>query len=257
MIEGLHELIAKTDAKVSALVASLDGSEILYAYRSHEKIVSASIIKVGIMLCALKEVEKGNLSLYQKILVKNEQILNDTMVFEDGEKRYSLLEIITWMIINSDNTATNVIIDILGLDKINAFFKDHKMQNTTLERHMLDASAIEKGLNNYSSQDDMYLIFDKLYHRHLLNDELTDIAIDILKRQRLKDQLLRYIFEPVVFGHKTGELDHLNHDVGVLELKGHRYYIGVFIYDTVDVKGDFKAIGKMGKIIYEYLKDHS
>lgn len=77
---------------------------------STEKLVSASTIKLPIMLAIFEEVKNKNINLNDTILVTKNDILDDTEIFENGEKYYSINELINWMIIESDNTATNVLL---------------------------------------------------------------------------------------------------------------------------------------------------
>ena len=250
--DKITKLLETSKSKTSILIRDIDEGAIIYGQDAKKKIVSASIIKVGIMLCMMEEIRKGRYDLKDEIMV--DDILFDSEVFEDGPRSMSIKELITWMIITSDNTATNAIIRLLGLEYIDSYLDEQLgLESTRLERYMLDEKAIAFGLNNYSSQHDMFILFKKLYHHEILDDELSELAIAILKRQRLQDQLCRYIDYPFSFAHKTGELDYLNHDVGVLEVDDHRYYIGVFIYDTEDIKGDKKLIGKIGKVIFDEL----
>ncbi len=242
-------------ADIQVLIADIGSDEIIYAKDACKVVRSASLIKVGIMCCVFDEVQKGTLSLEQKLLVKKERILPDTAYFEDGERRYSLLELVIWMIINSDNTATNVLIDILGFAKINAYFKKIGVADTSLERYMLDQKAMLAGKDNYTSQNDMYKLFRMIFQNRILNTDLCDLSISILKRQRSKDLLLRYISDDVCFAHKTGELDHLRHDVGVIKINDRYYYIGVSVYDKDHIDTDLRIIGKIGKMIYDQLKN--
>ena len=87
----------------------------------------------------------------------------------------------------------------------------------------------------------------------ILNEELCDIAINILYNQRCQDQITRYIFEPIKFAHKTGALDYLNHDVGVMNINNKMFYIGVSVYNSNNKKGNRKLIGNIGMKIYDYL----
>ncbi len=255
-IKNMINISKEPEEKISILIKKLNEEKPLYSYKDNEKIVSASVIKVPIMLSALEEVRKGNISLDDKITVTEEDILKDTEVFENGEGEYSLYELINWMIIESDNTATNVIIKLFGMEKINNYiFKELELKSTYLERYMLDKDAIEKGYNNYTSQLDMYHVFEKLFNKLILNKDLCNIAIEILYNQRCQNQIMRHIYQKVLYAHKTGSLDYLNHDVGVMNINNTYFYIGISLYNSKNKKGNRKLIGNLGKIIYDYLSN--
>ena len=156
--------------------------------------------------------------------------------------------------LKSDNTATNVLLKYFGMENINNYIINVlNIKNTYVQRYMLDEKAIKNGLNNYMSQKDMLDIFTLLFSRKILNNELCEKAINILYNQRCQDQIMRYIFEPVKFAHKTGSLDYLNHDVGVMNINNKIVYIGISIYNSNNKKENKKLIGNIGKKIYNYL----
>lgn len=249
--------IRDTEANVSLLVYDFMKQEPLLSFQPERRLVSASTIKTQIMLAVFDRVQKGALSLTQRIPVPCREILEDTEVFNCGQKDCPLEELVTWMIINSDNTATNLLIELLGMEAINASIRALGLRETVLERKMLDWDAIKAGRNNYTSARDQLLTFNRLYKNAILTPELCGLAADILRRQRDCSLALRYLCPPgVTFAHKTGGLDHLNHDCGVFRIPGHTYYFGCFVTDAVDdteknpVAG--RLIGRLSKAVYEY-----
>lgn len=254
LVEEIEKLIKNSNENISILIRELNSKEDIYNLNSTKQVVSASIIKVPIMLAILDEVKNKNVRLNDTILVSQYDILDDTEIFENGEKYYSIYELINWMIIESDNTATNVLLKKFGIDNINNYIINTlKVKSTYLQRYMLDENAIKNGLNNYTSQKDMLDIFTLLFNKKLLTDELCNVAINTLYNQRCQDQIMRYIFESVKFAHKTGSLDYLSHDVGVMNINNKLFYIGISIYNSNNKNGNKKLIGNIGKKFYEHL----
>lgn len=254
LVNEIEKLIWNLNENISILIKDLSSENEIYNLNSTEKLVSASIIKVPIMLAIFEEVKSGKVNLNDTILVTKNDILNDTEIFENGENYYSINELINWMIIESDNTATNVLLKYFGMENINNYIINVlNIKNTYVQRYMLDEKAIKNGLNNYMSQKDMLDIFTLLFSKKILNNELCEKAINILYNQRCQNQIMRYIFEPVKYAHKTGSLDYLSHDVGVMNIKDKLFYIGISIWNSSDKDGDKKLIGNIGKIIYYYL----
>ena len=157
------------------------------------------------------------------------------------------------MIISSDNTACNVLIDILGMDNINSTIKSLNMNNTILERKMMDYKSIEAGKNNYTSLQDMLILFEGLYKGNIASKEICRRALNTLKNQRDNGMLKRYIKDNIVLANKTGELDDLNNDVGIIYTKKMDYFIGVFVQDLNSNDEGYKIIGDISKIAYENL----
>lgn len=252
--QAIEREIKEAQATVSLLVENLDTNEILYTYQADNTVVSASMIKVPIMLTALELVQEGKIKTSSLIEMTETTILDDSEVFEFGAGNYTLEEIMIWMIINSDNSATNCLIDLLTIERINEFCKRHSLNSTKIERKMLDFEAIKLGYNNYTSAKDLNMVLKALYHKTILTPELCDYALSILKRQRHKQLSMRYICDDVVIAHKTGELDFLNHDAGIFYLEDISYYFGAFVTDAPDNDYAMRWIGRVSKLIYEYYK---
>ena len=251
----LRTEIAAFPCKTSLLVADLESGAVRHALDPAVRVVSASTIKVPILLTALEEVRLGRLTLEQKIPVPEREVLEDTAVFERGVSAYSLWELLYWMIVESDNTATNVLIDLLGCDAINGYAQRVLgLKDTVCQRKMLDWAAIEAGRNNYTSAADQYRMYRLLCRGELLPPPLTETALDILRRQRCMDSILRYIPDRVDFPHKTGGLDFLSHDAGVFLQGEDSYFLGIFTWDGPSPEGDKRQrmfIGRLAKAIFD------
>ena len=105
-----QELCAALDAQLAAaqeqvcvLAVPLAGGVPLYERGAGRRAVSASTIKVFILLAALDEVRRGRLALDTPVAVAAEDILPDTGVFVDGPGMHPLEELLVWMIVLSDN----------------------------------------------------------------------------------------------------------------------------------------------------------
>jgi beta-lactamase class A len=254
LVELIKKEVSEAQADISLMVEDLNSGEILFSCQEELQVVSASLIKVPIMITALEQVQKGSLNRDSLITVPDSIILKDTEVFEYGGGQYTLDELLVWMIISSDNTATNCLIDLLTKEEINRTLRELSLKNTKLERHMLDFEAVKQGYNNYTSAQDMGILFKALYHKTILTKELCDYALNILFRQRDKQNSMRYITEEVKAAHKTGGLDFLDHDAGIFYLKEAHYYFGAFVFHAPDDRYGKKWIGRVSKAVFEYYR---
>lgn len=248
------------NADVSLLVHDFTRSETLLSFEAGKKVVSASTIKTLILLAALKKVRDGELELNQTVVVPAKEILEDTRVFDRGVREYRLEELLNWMIITSDNTATNVLIELLGMDAVNAYCRKLKLESTVLERKMLDWDAVERGRNNYTSAVNQLTVFAALHRKAILTPALCDRALGILKRQRDYSMAFRYIAdESFTAAHKTGGLDYLNHDSGLFYLDDKVYYFGCFVSQSMDDTDENpvskRLIGRISRAVYEYFQE--
>lgn len=256
LTKRINDIIKSSNADIAVLVKDLKENKILFKYNENKKYISASIIKVPIMIEALSRFDLGQIKLEDKFKISDTDKVDFSIITEQNLNECAFEELIEWMIISSDNTATNVLIDILGLENINNTIKKLNMKNTLLERKMMDFKAIEFGKNNYTCLNDMLIAMEGLYRGTLISSEMSEIAIDILKNQRDSFMLKRYIRDNVTLANKTGELDNLNNDIGIFYTKNSDYFIGVFAHNVKKNKDAYEIIGRISKEVYDYYKKY-
>lgn len=217
-------------------------------------VVSASTIKVPVMMALFWKMQEEKRSLQEKIPVPEEEILPDSKVFEYGARMASLYELTVWTIVNSDNTATNVLISWLGMDWLNEFFRKLGLSHTRLERKMLDFQAVKDGKNNYISPGDFCRCMELLKSREQENF-YASLALSVMRRNRDPEALCRYLYEDVKAVHKTGGLDGIEHDAGLIEIENEWYFLGVFVseFEESDKMSQEaqKLIGRISRMVFD------
>ena len=259
LIRRLEGEINAFPAKTALYCVDLTSGRPLIAMGENTRVVSASTIKLPILCRALQDVMEGTLQLDQFVPICPGDYCDDTNVFEPTYRQdgASLWEMLYWMIVSSDNTATNAMISLLVFDHVNDYCQTMGLTQTSLQRKMLDFEAVAQGRNNYTSPKDLYRLFAALYHGEILNPPLRETALDFLSRCRHMDALQRYLPDPVVVAHKPGGLDHLNHDAGIFLLKDRPFYLGIFTWDGPALDGQpeqNRFIGKLSRMIYDAVK---
>lgn len=249
--DKLTNIIKEYDADISMLVKNFTKNEIIFSYNEKNIFPSASIIKVPIMIEGLNKANKLEIPLLTNIKIKDSDNVDFSIIAEQNLTECTFLELITWMIISSDNTATNVIIDLLGLENINDTIKNIGMKNTRLQRKMMDFQSIKEGKDNITTLSDMLKIMEGLYNGEIIDKELSKRAIDIMKNQRSNNMLKRYILEDVSLANKTGELDNLNNDIGIFYTKSADYFIGISANNLKNSQEGNQIIGKLSKVVYD------
>ena len=245
----LEDEFAASGKKATALIREIDSGEILYEKDADRVVPSASLIKVPILLAVLHDVTEGKYGLDTPVPVR--EMLPRTTVFEYGPVDCKVIELLHWMIINSDNVATNALIDFAGMDRIDSYMTETLgLKETRLRRRMLDQAAREAGRENTLTHREMETVFEKLFHGEILDPERREVAHTVLARQRKQDQFMRYLYD-VQMEHKTGSLKGLNADSGVLFLNGKRYYLGCTVYDQTTPEPDRALCGRFAKIFCE------
>lgn len=252
----LRETLDAYPAKSALYWVDLTTGNPLAAIRENTQVVSASTIKLPVLCCALQGVLDGDFSLQQFVPITD--FCDDTQVFEPEYRRdgASLWEMLYWMIVLSDNTATNAVLSLLTFDRIDAYCAALGLSQTSASRKMLDFEAVKAGRNNFTSPADQYRVYKLLYDGEILTPELRNVAFDFLSRVRHMDGLQRYLPDAVPVLHKPGGLDHLNHDAGIFLVEGKPYYLGIFTWDGPALDGEpqqNRLIGKLSRKIYDYV----
>ncbi len=211
----VRQLEEKHGCTAGCAIWDAQSGETLASYREDLVFKSASLIKTPIMLCALEEVEKGNLSLNTKIKVQPCQCVGDEEPVIKNGYDVPLDVLLEYMITDSNNSATNVLIDLLGMEKVNAFSQRIGLHDTLLRRHMLDYEAARQGNENRTSAADMLRLYTMLHKGEALTPFMCETALPILLRQHDKE-LLMFAKPEQKAAHKTGGLADIAHDAGIL-----------------------------------------
>jgi len=223
---------------------------------SHMVFPSASMIKVPIMYEIMRQAAAGLIDLDEALIVKNEFRTGGAGILKELRPEISMTirELVTLMIILSDNVATNMLIQLLSMDQINKTMKDLGLKSTILRRLMMDFDAALAGKENDTSPADLALLFAAIYDHVNLPPDYGTLMLDILKRQQIKDKLPFYLPEETIIAHKTGTLPGVEHDGGILFLPGGPYIICILTADlTTNVQG-LQLVALLGKVIYEHLQ---
>ncbi|MDF2519692.1 MAG: serine hydrolase [Clostridia bacterium] len=246
------EFIETQKGNVAVVVKNLKTMEEI---RINENLVfpSASTIKLAIMSELLNKVNEGAINLEDTIeLTEGMKTGGDGILKElmPGH-RFALEEIMTLMIIVSDNMASNILIDLLGMDNINAAIRNLGLGSTKLQRRMMDSRAAKEGRENLTTAKDLAHLLELIYQGQNINKKYSDMMLDVLKRQQVSGRLDLYLPEKVVTAHKTGDLDRLEHDAGIIYLQDREYIICILTNETETNKDGREIIGKISKMVYE------
>lgn len=252
--------LAAFPGRVSLLMADLESGQTLHAVEPDTAVPAASTIKLPILLAAVEAVERKELALRTPVAVPETAILPDTTVFEPENRRetYPLLELLYWMITVSDNTATNVLIDLLGMEPVNDLCRRWGAEQTCLQRRMLDFAAQSAGRENLTTARDQYQLYAGLFRRtRRERPGPWTFALDTLLRQRCQDAFLRYLNGPITVAHKTGGLDHVHHDAGLFLDSRRPYYLGCFTWEGPSLDGEPEQARFLGRVARQFYETYS
>ena len=174
----------------------------------------ASMIKVFVLAKLMQDVNDGKLSLDEKLELKTADLTSGSGVV-NGYKIGTQIEIrklAELMIAESDNTATNMIIDKIGIDEINKYLDENGYYDTQLNQKMMQVTR--RGKLNSSSVEDLGTLFTRIYRHECVNPELDDLMVTFLLRQK-DSECFPAALPNWRIAHKTGEIDRLYDDGGI------------------------------------------
>ena len=213
-----------------------------YIYQS-EPMRSASMIKVFLLADAMEKVRDGQLSLDTGITLHSSDKVGGAGVlcgYASGTV-LSLDTVLRLMITESDNTATNLVIDLLGMDDINAYIQRNGYHDTILARKMMDFAAVNAGRDNYTSVTDLGNIFQRIYNHECVGYEQDEIMLSYLKGQTDTECFPAALPEATI-AHKTGELGGLYDDGGIIYQNGRAI---ILVIMTEHYSNRYRAIETM------------
>jgi beta-lactamase class A len=245
------------DYKVLIEVKSLDGKTI-FNQNENQKVASASTIKVPIMMTVMELVKQKKWSLEDKYSLKNEDKLEGSQLSNmPAGTEYTIRQLVEYMIIYSDNSATNILIKQIGRENINTQIRKWGLTETTLNRIMLDFEAAKSGRENFITCHEANKMLEMIYKNQVANNKLCKEMISILKRNDDRETLPNQIPKNIEIAHKTGTLDWIRGDIGIVFSKK-PHFISIFVKkengQNIELKNAEKIISDISKICFDNLK---
>lgn len=255
--EAVNEIVGRIPGKACIKLLAPGGELDISA---DERVSAASLIKVPIMMAAYLKAEHQGLNLKQLVPIPKEQRVGGMGVVThlNADLALPLEDIITLMIIVSDNTATNLCIDAVGIDYIRQVLAELGCKQTVLGRRLMDYEARSRGLDNWTSASDMVLLLHKIWEGTSLPASGQEKMRNNLVAQQFNTKLPRRIpyGAGTIVAHKTGEITAVEHDAAIIEVNGRQAYLAVLLHELTDTYAGQDAIAEIGRLVWEYLSDH-
>lgn len=180
IVQNASQIAAEDGADFQLYVAFPDW-DTPYVMNSRSQ-SSASIIKIYILGAVLELSERGALDLDQKITVRRSDMVGGagSISGHTGEPVYPVYKLLDYMITESDNTATNVLLDTIGMDTVQDFIVRHGFTDTVIRRKMMDFRALQEGRDNLTSISDVGKFFSLISEGRLVSPRADNTMIDML-----------------------------------------------------------------------------
>jgi beta-lactamase class A len=228
-----------------ALLDLSDGRKFLL--RADDVYAQASSIKICVLAELYRQAQQGKLRLTDPYTVNASDLVQDSDIMgglTPGVTRLTLRDLATMMVAVSDNSATNVLIDRVGMENVNALMSSLGLAHTRLRRKMMDLQAASEGRENISTPAEMMTLLEALYRGSVLNKALTDDFFKLLATH--KDSWIpRDLPENLKIADKPGALEGVRTDSGVIFVQGRPYILSVMTTYLLRERAGEEAISRV------------
>ena len=302
-VAGADPVTAALDKTVRARLDGLQATSSLYAkdlatgreiaVRADEPVNTVSVIKVAIMVLAYRDAEANHLDFDERHVIRPEEMRRGTGILQQFAVGLAPTwrDLVTQMIATSDNTATDILIQRLGIDRVNAMldaqgFKETRLRMTigqlfrgaweqvdAANASLSDHDVFERGFPQGAGADARYLAYvadpskwfgrttaremsrllERLQNGELAGRASTDAMVRILQQQLYSSRLPQRIRFRVKVGHKTGDWPPIiGNDVGILYPESGPIVVSVFTNQNRGSFADLETtLGKVAEDILE------
>lgn len=217
-------------------------------YRDKDRMFSAgSLYKLGVMLTAIQQLEKGEMS-EDEVLIGNVKDINkilgvasDEAELKDGTVDFTIFSALRQMISISHNYAAVLLTQKVGTDKIQQVIEKLELKNT-----LINVEGRPK-----TTAGDLLTFFEKIYQRDGVNAYASHQIIELLLAQDINDRIPKYLPKEAKVAHKTGEIDFAKHDAGIVFTPNGDYII-VVLSETDSPAAASERIANISREVYEY-----
>lgn len=219
-----------------------------YYINEHKIFETGSLYKLWVMASVYEQIQDGKLTedevISDDVAVINREfnISPDWAELSEGTVTFSVRDALSQMITISHNYAALLLTKKIKLSAVAVFLK---------EKGFIESSVGTSGDSPMSTASDIALFYERLYKGELADQQYTNKMIDLLKGQQLNGGLPKYLTDKPMVAHKTGEINWLKHDAGIIYTdKGD--YIIVVLSESNSPVGAQERIALLSKAVYDY-----
>lgn len=226
----------------------------VYGYNENVSMTAAGCMKLPIAVSLIKAVEDKKVDFMDRIKIQtSDKVYGTGIIHEFNEREYTVFELMVIMLIQSDNTAANKIIDIVGMEQINEDIIAMGLKNTRLNRKTNDERTAITDVENITTAYDLSKIWKHLSNGTFLSKDNGQMLIDILRRQQIKNKLALYIPDDlkIEISSKTGDKKGVENDTAYLELPKGKFVFTVLSQDIPNSVYGTVSLAKCGKMMWD------
>ena len=256
------ELRAKLAKNLETIASDLDGvmGYVVIDLTTGERIERmprevfplASTVKLALLYELFKQADEGRLNLDEVRRLDPQHVVGGSGVLTElTAPAMPLRDYATLMVVLSDNTATNLLIDAVGMERVTARMAGLGMPTLKLRRKMIDLAAARRGDENVGTPADLATLLTAIYKGEGLKKESAEALLTILKKPKTS-ALRRGVGSGVPVANKTGTLEGVEADAGIVYISGRPYILCVLTTFLKDNAAGDAAIAAASRAAFDY-----
>lgn len=248
---GLHQLALRLPARAGAEILDL-ATGLRAGYNANAAMPAASTIKVPVMVEVFRQMEAGKFDLSHMVTLRSsdKDCGSGDLCGAPSGGSYSVEDLLSRMIDVSDNTATNMLIRLVGRRAINEEMSNLGLQHTHLNGDVRTSSwSVRSSLR--SSPHDMVVLFSMMAKRELIDEWASTEMINILEEDQINSLLPASLPEDVAVAHKTGSFDDTLNDAGIVYEEDAPYVIAVMTTDLPSLSRGRTFIRSLSRLAFD------
>jgi N-acyl-D-aspartate/D-glutamate deacylase/beta-lactamase class A len=224
-----------------------------FALRADETFPQASSIKIPILVEVHRQAKEGTLDLDELRSIHGDEGVGGSGVIgalASESSRFSLRDLATLMILESDNTATNVLLDRVGMERVNRTLEEWGFEKTRVRRRMMDAAAQARGEENLSTPREAARLLEGIFRDERLGRATCLDLLAVLKKPK-EGPIARGVPPGTAVANKTGGIPGVACDVGIVYLPRRPFVLAVMTAGSPAGGGD-EAITAVARILADH-----
>ena len=253
LAKGIEEIAAETGGTVGVAARGLR-SGLALDFNAHAVFPSASTIKFPIMMEVFAQVEAGTLRLDETLTLRDEDVVPGAGVLQELRpgREFTVEELMRLMIVISDNTASNMLIDRVTCESVNARLEGLGCTHTRLGRKFYDFEARDRGMENYACPAELAGLLSLLERRQLVSADASERMLVCLRRQQIAGKIPKLLPPDTPVAHKTGEITGASHDVGIIYSPAGPLVLAALTQGIAESAVAEGAIRHIARLLYRY-----
>ncbi len=251
----IGDIDSNLDGVVGVAILDLTSGQTFFLH-ADDVFPQASSIKIAVLAELYRQAQEAGREknkLGELYTVQSSDLVADSDIMgglTPGVTRITNRDLATMMVAVSDNSATNVLIDRLGMKNIDDLMVSLGLSHTLLRRKMMDVKAASEGRENVSTPREMMTLLEDIYRGKVLNKEMTEDFLKMLSTHK-ESFLPRSLPDDVRVANKPGELEAVRNDSGIVFASNRPYVICVMTTYLRNERAGENAISSISEAAYQ------